>query len=101
MDLAGTEQAGACGWALNEGFKSGTISKREDQAKWKQRTCFRTFPKVARSWHRPWPGDARYKHPCGRRIHRLNQIHNSSAAKVAFVLAHISSDKTWPTSWMK
>ncbi len=25
MDLAGTEQAGACGWALNEGFKSGTI----------------------------------------------------------------------------
>ncbi len=29
MDLAGPEQAGACGWALNEGFKSGTISKRE------------------------------------------------------------------------
>ncbi len=29
MDLAGTEQAGACGWALNEGFKSGTISLGE------------------------------------------------------------------------
>ncbi len=31
MDLAGTEQAGACGWALNEGFKSGTTSKRESE----------------------------------------------------------------------
>ncbi len=28
MDLAGTQQAGACGWALNEGFKSRTISLR-------------------------------------------------------------------------
>ena len=33
MDLAGTEQAGACGWALNEGFKSGMISKREGDVK--------------------------------------------------------------------
>ncbi len=29
MGLVGTEQAGACGWALNEGFKSGTISPGE------------------------------------------------------------------------
>ncbi len=31
MDPDGTEQAGACGWALNEGFKSDAISLREGQ----------------------------------------------------------------------
>ncbi len=39
-DLARTEQAGACGWALNEGFKSGTISLREKNPPSNERLTF-------------------------------------------------------------
>ncbi len=62
MDLAGTEQAGACGWALNEGFKSGTTSKRESE-------MTKLFPNVSLS-DAPLKENPAPKSGCKRRLRR-------------------------------